>query len=132
MDIVRELGASIPLLGVCLGHQAICQVGGAEVVRADEPVHGKASPVHHEGQGLFEGLPRPFWAGRYHSLIVAPESLPEHLEVTARAESGEIMGVRHRNQATFGVQFHPESILTPHGQRFLANFLGVVEGASSC
>jgi anthranilate synthase/aminodeoxychorismate synthase-like glutamine amidotransferase len=126
MDIVRELGGTLPLLGVCLGHQAICQVEGARIVRAELPVHGKASEVEHDGRGLFEGLPAPFTAGRYHSLVVEPSSLPDCLEVSARIGQ-QIMAVRHRSQPTFGVQFHPESILTPHGDLLLRNFLSMIE-----
>jgi len=126
MDIVRELGGTLPLLGVCLGHQAICQVEGARIVRAELPVHGKASEVEHDGRGLFEGLPVPFTAGRYHSLVVEPSSLPDCLEVSARAGQ-HIMAVRHRSQPTFGVQFHPESILTPRGDLLLQNFLSMIE-----
>ena len=126
LDIAREIGGSLPLLGVCLGHQAICQVEGARIIRAALPVHGKASEVEHDGQGLFNDLPTPFVAGRYHSLIVDPASLPACLQVTARV-GDEIMAVQHRNQPTFGVQFHPESILTPHGDLLLRNFLSLIE-----
>jgi len=129
LDIVRELGGTLPLLGVCLGHQAICQVGGARIVRAEVPVHGKASEVSHDGKGLFAKLPQPFAAGRYHSLIVDPDTLPESLEISARSPSGEIMAVRHRTQPTYGVQFHPESILTPHGDTLLRNFLATISDA---
>jgi len=132
IDVVRELAGTLPILGVCLGHQTICQVAGASIVRAAEPVHGKASPVRHEGKGILDGLPSPFAAGRYHSLVVDPPSLPDELEVTARSETGEIMAVQHRAQQTYGVQFHPESILTPDGQRLLSNFLHVVEEAKAC
>jgi len=123
LDILRELEGTLPILGVCLGHQAICQMRGARVVRAELPVHGKPSDVTHDGQGLFAGLPTPFVAGRYHSLVVEPSTLPPELIVTARTPDGEIMGVRHAEHPTVGVQFHPESILTPRGEHLLANFL---------
>ena len=123
LDILRELEGSLPILGVCLGHQAICQVRGATIVRADLPVHGKPSDVGHEGTGLFEGLPQPFTAGRYHSLVVRPDTLSVDLRVTARTADGEIMAVEHIANPTWGVQFHPESILTPQGEQLLANFL---------
>jgi anthranilate synthase component 2 len=113
------------MLGVCLGHQAIGQAFGGRVVRAQRVMHGKLSPVTHAGTGVFEGLPSPFKATRYHSLAIERDSLPATLEVTATAEDGEIMGVRHRDYAIEGVQFHPEAILTEHGKRLLANFLGL-------
>jgi anthranilate synthase/aminodeoxychorismate synthase-like glutamine amidotransferase len=116
----------IPLLGVCLGHQAIAAAHGGVVERAPEPRHGKTSSVSHEGTGLFSGLPNPFEAGRYHSLIVREEGLPRELEVTARSEGGLVMGLAHRSKPVFGVQFHPESVLTPDGEKLLRNFL---EGA---
>jgi len=112
-----------PLLGVCLGHQAIGQSFGGKVVRAAELMHGKTCPVHHDGTGLFEGLPSPFTATRYHSLIVPEEGLPEELIVNARAPDGTVMGFRHRDLPIHGVQFHPESIATEHGHAMLANFL---------
>jgi anthranilate synthase/aminodeoxychorismate synthase-like glutamine amidotransferase len=118
----------VPVLGVCLGHQSIVEVYGGEVVRAGRLMHGKVSPVNHDGQGVFAGLPQPFDAGRYHSLIARPESLPGVLEVTARTAEGEIMGVRHRELAVEGVQFHPESVLTPDGPRLLENFLRCAGG----
>jgi para-aminobenzoate synthetase component 2 len=114
---------SIPELGVCLGHQAICEVFGGKVVRAGRLMHGKTSLVRHDGSALFAGLPQPCEVGRYHSLIAAPESLPASLTVSARTDEGEIMAVRHRTLAVEGVQFHPESILTPDGPRLLQNFL---------
>lgn len=126
LDVLRELEGQLPILGVCLGHQALCQVRGASVVRAPRPVHGKPSAVQHDGDGLFAGLPQPMVAGRYHSLVVDPETLPEELRVTARTADGEVMAVRHFRNPTFGVQFHPESILTPQGDRLLANFVDVV------
>jgi anthranilate synthase/aminodeoxychorismate synthase-like glutamine amidotransferase len=125
VDLVRALGSATPMLGVCLGHQAIAEAYGGVVARAPELMHGKASRVLHDGRGIFEGLPSPFSAIRYHSLCAAPESVPETLEVTARSESGVIMGLRHREYPVFGVQFHPESILTEHGKDLLRNFLAV-------
>ena len=122
-DIIRELGPSVPVLGVCLGHQAIGEVYGGEVVRAERLMHGKTSPILHVGNGVFAGLPSPFEATRYHSLVVKPESVPACLEVTARTAEGEIMGLRHREFPVHGVQFHPESILTSEGKRLLENFL---------
>jgi len=123
MAMVRAFAGEIPVLGVCLGHQSIVEVFGGEVVRAGRLMHGKVSPVHHDGRGVFAGMPQPFQAGRYHSLIAKPESLPAVLEVSARTAEGEIMGVRHREFAIEGVQFHPESVLTPEGPRLLASFL---------
>ena len=122
-EVIRRLGPHIPTLGVCLGHQCIGEVFGGRVVRAPRLMHGKASPIHHTGDALFRGLPPVFHAARYHSLVIAPESLPPSLEVTARSDTGEIMAVRHRAHPIFGVQFHPESILTPHGRQILGNFL---------
>jgi len=133
LSVIAELSGELPLLGVCLGHQAICQIHGARVVRAAVPVHGKPSPVHHDGKGLFAGLPQPMICGRYHSLVVEPSTIPHVLEVTSRTEDGEVMGVRHTEHPTFGVQFHPESVLTPQGEALLANFLAVVKsGGASC
>jgi anthranilate synthase/aminodeoxychorismate synthase-like glutamine amidotransferase len=124
MDVIRELGERIPVLGVCLGHQAIGAVFGGSVVRAATPMHGKTSTIEHVGRGVFTGLTGPFLASRYHSLIVADEGLPPVLEVTARTtEDGSIMGLRHRTWPVHGVQFHPESILTGEGRRILRNFL---------
>ncbi len=123
-EIIRALGPHVPTLGVCLGHQCIGHVFGGRVVRAGRLMHGKTSPIFHDGSGLFQGLPNPFEAGRYHSLIVA-EPLPDVLEVTARTPEGEIMALRHREYPIFGVQFHPESVLTPDGRRLLENFLAV-------
>lgn len=122
--LIAALGAATPVLGVCLGHQSIAQVYGGEVVRAGRLMHGKTSLVHHDGQGVFAGMPEPFEATRYHSLIVRRESLPDVLEITAWTDQGEIMGLRHREYPVHGVQFHPESILTQDGRRMLANFLG--------
>jgi anthranilate synthase component 2 len=123
IDLIRALGPTVPMLGVCLGHQAIAEAFGGMVVRAPELMHGKASDIHHDGSGVFEGLPSPFSAIRYHSLCAAPESVPDCLEVTARTTSGVIMAVRHRAYPVHGVQFHPESILTEHGKDLLRNFL---------
>ena len=120
---IERLGGKIPLLGVCLGHQAIGQAFGGKVVHARTLMHGKTSPIHHVGAGVFRGLPSPFVATRYHSLAVARDSLPDCLEVTAWTEDGEIMGLRHKTLAVEGVQFHPESILTEHGHALLKNFL---------
>jgi anthranilate synthase component 2 len=129
LDVLRHLGGQIPIFGVCLGHQAIGQVYGGKVVRAAKIMHGKTSPVRHRGQGVFAGLPNPFEATRYHSLVVEQSSLPDCLEVTAWTENDdgsidEIMGLRHRTLNVEGVQFHPESILTQHGHDLLRNFLG--------
>jgi anthranilate synthase component II len=124
MSVIRQLGENTPILGVCLGHQAIGAVFGGEVVRAGVPMHGKTSTIEHDGRGVFSGIGGPFLASRYHSLIVAEKSLPPALEITARTkEDGTIMGVRHRTLPVHGVQFHPESILTGEGHRILRNFL---------
>ena len=122
-DVIRAFAGRIPVLGVCLGHQCIAEVYGGRVVRAPELVHGKTSLIHHDGRGVFEGLPQPFDATRYHSLVVEPESVPSVLEVTARTDNGLIMGLRHTELAVEGVQFHPESILTTAGMDLLGNFL---------
>jgi anthranilate synthase/aminodeoxychorismate synthase-like glutamine amidotransferase len=121
--LIQELGPHIPTLGVCLGHQCIGVAFGGEVVRAPEPVHGKVSQISHRGAGVFRGLPSPFTATRYHSLIVERETLPTELEVTAKTDDGLVMGLRHRTWPIEGVQFHPESIMTSEGKRLLANFL---------
>jgi anthranilate synthase/aminodeoxychorismate synthase-like glutamine amidotransferase len=123
MDMIRAFAGSIPVLGVCLGHQSITEVFGGEVVRAGRLMHGKVSPVHHDGKGVFAGAPQPLQVGRYHSLIAKPETLPPVLEVTARTPEGEIMGVRHKDLVVEGVQFHPESVLTPEGPLLMGNFL---------
>ena len=125
MDMIRAFAGRIPVLGVCLGHQSIVEVFGGKVVRADRLMHGKTSQVQHDGRTLFAGLPQPCEVGRYHSLIAAPASMPAELEVSARTAEGEIMGVRHRQLLVEGVQFHPESILTPEGPRLMSNFLGL-------
>lgn len=122
-EVVRELGEATPILGVCLGHQCIAQVFGGDVVRAEKLMHGKTSMIRHSNRGLFQGLPQPLEATRYHSLVVKLESFPETLEITATADDGEIMGLQHREFPIHGVQFHPESILTPEGKDLLANFL---------
>ena len=122
-SIIERFGPSIPLLGVCLGHQAIGQVYGGRVIRAPEPMHGKTSMMHHKGQGVFQNLPAPFEANRYHSLIVERATLPTELEITAETADGLIMGLRHLTYPVEGVQFHPESILTPMGKDLLRNFL---------
>jgi anthranilate synthase component 2 len=124
VPLIREFAGKIPILGVCLGHQAIGQAFGGRIVRAQRVMHGKLSPIAHDGHGVFAGLPSPFAATRYHSLAIERESVPGELEVTATADDGEIMGVRHRRLAVEGVQFHPEAILTEHGHTLLANFLG--------
>jgi len=123
VDLVRAAAGKIPLLGVCLGHQAIGQAFGGHVMRAIEPVHGKTSPIRHDNTDIFAGLPDPFTATRYHSLIVQKATLPETLVVTATTEDGTIMGLRHASLAVYGVQFHPESIATSHGHEILQNFL---------
>jgi anthranilate synthase/aminodeoxychorismate synthase-like glutamine amidotransferase len=125
LEVLRELGATTPVLGVCLGHQCIGQVYGGVVKRAARQMHGKVSLIYHDGDPMFAGLPTPFEATRYHSLIVEPETLPDCLRVTARTEEGEIMGLRHREYPVYGVQFHPESILTPNGIQILRNFICV-------
>jgi anthranilate synthase/aminodeoxychorismate synthase-like glutamine amidotransferase len=124
-DVVRELGPTIPILGVCLGHQCIAQVFGGEVVRAERLMHGKTSSISHNQSGVFQNLAQPLEATRYHSLIVRRESLPDSLQITAETGEGEIMGLQHRDLPIHGVQFHPESILTAEGKKLLANFLRV-------
>jgi anthranilate synthase/aminodeoxychorismate synthase-like glutamine amidotransferase len=124
-DVIRKFGATTPIFGVCLGHQCIGDVFGGEVVRAGRLMHGKTSPIFHNGQGLFAGLPNPFEATRYHSLLVKRETLPDILEITADTAEKEIMGLRHKELPVYGVQFHPESILTLEGKRLLQNFLSL-------
>ncbi|MGH9222783.1 MAG: anthranilate synthase component II [Acidimicrobiales bacterium] len=126
--VIEHLAGRFPILGVCLGHQCIGQVYGGNVVRAPSIVHGKTSVVHHRGQGVLAGLPQPFEATRYHSLVVERETLPAVLEVTAETEDGVIMALRHRELAVEGVQFHPESVLTPAGKQLLTNFLDLATG----
>ncbi len=128
MTMIRAFAGRIPVLGVCLGHQSIVEALGGDVVRAGRLMHGKVSKVEHDGRGLFAGLPQPFEAGRYHSLIAGPATLPAVLEVSARTAEGEIMGVRHREFTVDGVQFHPESILTPDGPALMGNFLALTGG----
>jgi anthranilate synthase component II len=123
IELIRALGPHVPILGVCLGHQAIAEAFGGVVTRAPELMHGKASRIHHDGTGVFEGLPSPFSAIRYHSLCAAPEAVPDSLLVNARTENGVVMAVRHRDYPVHGVQFHPESILSEHGKDLLRNFL---------
>ena len=130
LAVIGELAGEVPILGVCLGHQAIGQAYGGEVVAAPTLMHGKTSAIHHDGTGVFAGLPDPMTATRYHSLVVEPSSVPDVLEVTARSSDGVIMGLRHRTLAIEGVQFHPESLLTPEGPSLLANFLAMAAGAS--
>ena len=120
---IQRFAGRIPILGVCLGHQSIGQAFGGQIIRAKQLMHGKTSPVHHNNTSVFSGLPNPFTATRYHSLVIERESIPECLEITAWTDDGEIMGVRHRELAIEGVQFHPESILTEHGHAMLKNFL---------
>jgi anthranilate synthase/aminodeoxychorismate synthase-like glutamine amidotransferase len=122
VDLIRRFGPTIPVLGVCLGHQSIGIAFGGQVVRASQLMHGKTSSIQHDGKGIFRGLQQPFVAGRYHSLVVA-EPLPESLEMTARTDDGTVMGVRHRSFPVHGVQFHPESVLTGEGRQLLRNFL---------
>ena len=123
LDVLTTAPDDLPIFGVCLGHQAMGQAFGGEVIRAKQLMHGKTSPIHHEGRSVFKGLPSPFTATRYHSLAVRAETLPDVLEVTARTADGEIMGLAHRTRPIHGVQFHPESIATEHGHEMLANFL---------
>jgi anthranilate synthase/aminodeoxychorismate synthase-like glutamine amidotransferase len=124
LEVVAGLAGEIPLLGVCLGHQCVGQAYGAEIVPAPHLMHGKTSEIHHDGQGIFAGLPDPFVATRYHSLVVRPDSVPDELVVTATSSDGVVMGLRHRTLPVEGVQFHPESVLTASGPALLANFLG--------
>ena len=123
VPLIKAFAPRTPILGVCLGHQSIAQAYGGKVVRADRLMHGKTSPITHDGRGVFTGLPNPFEAMRYHSLVVNEATLPECLEITAKSDQGELMGLRHRELPIEGVQFHPESIMTPDGVRLLKNFL---------
>jgi anthranilate synthase component 2/para-aminobenzoate synthetase component 2 len=125
MSMIEAFAGRIPIFGVCLGHQSLVEVFGGKVVRASRLMHGKVSPVAHDGRGVFTGMPEPFQAGRYHSLIAEPSSMPDVLEVTARTAEGEIMGVRHKSLPIEGVQFHPESVLTPEGPVLMGNFLKI-------
>ena len=124
-EVIGHFGSRVPILGVCLGHQCLAAALGGQVVRAGRPRHGKTSPIHHSGAGIFTGLPSPFTATRYHSLLVAREGLPECLEVVAATPEDEIMALRHRSFPLWGVQFHPESVLTEHGHALLGNFLSL-------
>ena len=126
LTAIRELAGTMPILGVCLGHQAIGQAFGGKVIRNERIVHGKSSPVHHRGDGIYAGLPSPFEAGRYHSLVVERSTLPRALAVTSWTRQGEVMGLRHRRLDVEGVQFHPESVLTGHGKALLGNWLARV------
>ena len=123
LNLIEHFKGVIPIFGVCLGHQSIGQAFGGKVIRAERLMHGKTSPIYHHGESVFAGLPSPFTATRYHSLIVERESLPDCLEITAETAEGEIMGLRHKEYAVEGVQFHPESIITQHGHQILRNFL---------
>lgn len=123
LETIEHFKGKIPIIGICLGHQSIGQAFGGEVIRAEQLMHGKTSQIHHDGKSLFAGLPTPFTATRYHSLIVRRETLPDCLEITAETEAGEIMGLRHKEYPIEGLQFHPESIITEHGLRMLENFL---------
>lgn len=125
IPVIREFSGKMPILGVCLGHQAIGAAFGGDVVSAPQIMHGKTSNIYHDGKSVFRGLPTPFRATRYHSLVVSPETLPDCLEVSAKTEDGVIMGLRHRSMAVEGVQFHPESILTDTGKKLLSNFLSM-------
>ncbi len=127
VEAIRRFAGRIPILGVCLGHQSVGQAFGADIVRAKKLMHGKTSMIHHDGHGVFAGLPNPFEATRYHSLVIRRETIPECLQITAEADDREIMGVRHREFDIEGVQFHPESILTVAGKELLANFVGMRE-----
>jgi anthranilate synthase/aminodeoxychorismate synthase-like glutamine amidotransferase len=127
VDVIKEFHKSIPTMGVCLGHQAIGYAFGGNIVRAGRLMHGKTSPVLNDGKTIFKGLPNPFTAGRYHSLLVERATLPSCLEISAETEEGEIMGLRHKEFCIEGIQFHPESILTPHGKRIIKNFLDMIK-----
>jgi anthranilate synthase/aminodeoxychorismate synthase-like glutamine amidotransferase len=129
VPLVRELGASVPILGICLGHQCIGRAFGGRVVRAERPMHGRASPIRHDGRAEFAGLPNPLTATRYHSLVVAPDDLPAELEASAWSEDGEIMALRHRERRIVGLQFHPEAILTERGHDLLEAVLGPAPAA---
>jgi anthranilate synthase/aminodeoxychorismate synthase-like glutamine amidotransferase len=131
LPLLAGLGGKVPILGVCLGHQSIGQVYGGRVVRAPRLMHGRTSPIEHDGRGVFRGLPSPFTATRYHSLVVERESLPDCLEISAWTTEGEIMGLRHRALPVEGVQFHPESFLTEHGHALLRNWLSTLRGTEA-
>jgi anthranilate synthase/aminodeoxychorismate synthase-like glutamine amidotransferase len=127
VDLIKEFTGRIPILGVCLGHQSIGYAFGGKIVRAKRLLHGKTSMIYHDGKGIYEGLPNPFEATRYHSLLIEKESLPDELEITAWTDEDEIMGIRHRDYLIEGVQFHPESILTKHGKDLLRNFIRIAK-----
>jgi anthranilate synthase/aminodeoxychorismate synthase-like glutamine amidotransferase len=131
-DVVRTFHTRIPIMGVCLGHQAIGHSFGGRVVRAGRIMHGKTSPILHDGRTIFKGLASPFPAGRYHSLLVERETLPDCLEISAQTEEGEIMGLRHKRWPVEGIQFHPESILTPGGKRIIGNFIKMLDRKRGC
>ena len=131
LDVIAELGAQIPIFGVCLGHQSIAQHFGASVVRAERLMHGRTSEIHHEGRGVFERLPTPLTATRYHSLIVERDSIPDEIEVTAWTDQGEVMGLRHTKLPIEGVQFHPESFLTQHGHDLIRNWLSTLPASTA-
>jgi anthranilate synthase/aminodeoxychorismate synthase-like glutamine amidotransferase len=131
LDLIAAAAGRIPVLGVCLGHQAIGQAFGGDVIRAPAPIHGKTAAIHHQATDIFAGLPSPFTATRYHSLIVARDTLPDALVATAFTEDGLVMGLRHRTLAVFGVQFHPESIASQHGHDILRNFLAIARGSNA-
>ena len=126
IEVIKKFAGKIPILGVCLGHQAIGHAFGGKVIRANKPMHGKSSKIIHDKKRLFFGIPVPFRGGRYHSLIISKESFPDSLEITAWTEEGEIMGVAHKDMHVYGVQFHPESVLTEHGHKLLSNFLEII------
>ncbi len=127
VDVIKEFAGRIPILGVCLGHQSIGYAFGGKIVRAGRLLHGKTSQIYHDGKGIYQGVPNPFEATRYHSLLIERESLPDKLEITAWTDEEEIMGVRHKEHLIEGVQFHPESILTKHGKGLLKNFIGIAK-----
>ena len=131
LDVIAELGAQIPIFGVCLGHQSIAQHFGASVVRAERLMHGRTSEIHHEGRGVFDSLPTPLTATRYHSLIVERDSIPDEIEVTAWTDQGEVMGPRHTTLPIEGVQFHPESFLTQHGHDLIRNWLSTLPAGTA-
>lgn len=125
LEIIKYFGPKIPILGICLGHQAIGQVFGGKVIRAPKPIHGKSSMIKHDGKNIFDGLPNPFTAGRYHSLTVSQENFPSELHICAHSDDNEIMAIQHRTYPIYGLQFHPESVLTEQGHQLLQNFLKI-------